>query len=232
LNKTYYEVIDRSKVEELSQKRSLSRFHRCYDIPEVYDILEYLLYTDQIFNLNIVRQFIDRDDQLVGATNCLFVKNLSHIDCVFVLTVKRIYIIKNVHVDKEGNLLLSKIKFKKYYWSIIDYKDELKRACPFLNNLNRDGFDNFLEKEVTDYIELSKSTSHRKKLTDKLKMNIFSRDKTEFEILKFEYKEINEIHKKRFLLKPNAVEIFLKNGKNYFVVFNLDKREIVYQTVR
>lgn len=231
LNKSYYDVLDKGKIEELSEKNLLSKFNKSNLITQIQDILEHILYTDQIFNLNIVRQFINFDDHLLGAFNCLFIKNLSQIDCVFVLTVKSIYILKNMHIDSEGNLLFSRIKFKKYYWSINDYKQELKRACPFLNNLNIDAFDNFTEKEMTDYNELNTNITYRKKVYDKIKMNKFSRDRFEFELLKFDYKEINEIHKRRYLLKNNSLEFFLKNGKNYFIAFNLDKRDIIYQTI-
>ena len=186
--------------------------------------------------MNLIRNFIDRDEIFVGTSNCLFIKNLSQIDCIIVLTVKNIYILKNVHIDQESNLLLSKYKFKKYYWSINDYKEEFKRACPFLNNFTLDGLNNDSEEEISDMKldslrEYSKNNSHRKRISDYLKMNKFFRDRSEFEIIKFEYKEINEIHKKRYLLKQNSLEFFLKNGKNFFIAFNLDKRELIFQTV-
>ena len=236
LNKSYYEDLDKGMVEELSQKNSLSKFNRSFENNQICDILENVFYTDQIFNLNLIRNFIDRDEIFVGTSNCLFIKNLSQIDCIIVLTVKNIYILKNVHIDQESNLLLSKYKFKKYYWSINDYKEEFKRACPFLNNFTLDGLNNDSEEEISDMKldslrEYSKNNSHRKRISDYLKMNKFFRDRSEFEIIKFEYKEINEIHKKRYLLKQNSLEFFLKNGKNFFIAFNLDKRELIFQTV-
>jgi len=231
LNKSYYEILDKCKVHELSEKNLLTKFSRANAITQINDILDHVLYIDQIFSLNLVRQFINLDDQVIGAFNSLFIKNLSQTDCVFIITVKSIYILKNMHIDQEGNLLLPRIKFKKHYWSINEYKQELKRACPFLNSLNLETFDSYLEKDITDYSELNKNISYRKKVFDRIKMNKFSRDRLEFDMLKIDYKEINEIHKRRYLLKPNSLEIFLKNGKNYFLTFNLDKRDTIYQTM-
>jgi hypothetical protein len=231
LNKSYYEILDKCKVQELSEKNLLTKFSRANAITQINDILDHVLYIDQIFSLNLVRQFINLDDQVIGAFNSLFIKNLSQTDCVFIITVKSIYIMKNMHIDQEGNLLLPRIKFKKHYWSINEYKQELKRACPFLNSLNLETFDSYLEKDITDYSELNKNISYRKKVFDRIKMNKFSRDRLEFDMLKIDYKEINEIHKRRYLLKPNSLEIFLKNGKNYFLTFNLDKRDTIYQTM-
>ena len=235
LIKSYYDFLDKGKVEEFSHKKSLSKFNRFYEIIQINDILENIFYTDQIFNLNLIRHFINKEDQLIGAVNCLFIKNLSQIDCVFVLTVKSIYILKNVHIDPENNMLISKSKFKKYYWSINNYKDEFRRACPFLNNFNldsnQDAEEDISNNKPDSLMDLSKNRGNKKNISDYLKMSKFSRDRSEFQIIRFEYKNINEIHKRRYLLKQNSLEIFLKNGKNYFITFNLDKRDLIFQTV-
>jgi hypothetical protein len=47
----------------------------------------------------------------------------------------------------------------------------------------------------------------------------------------FYYVEINEIHKRRFLHQNNSIEIFLKNGKNYYLSFNLGFRDKIVKAI-
>ena len=48
----------------------------------------------------------------------------------------------------------------------------------------------------------------------------------------FPYEEIREIHKRRHLLKNNALEIFLLNGKTYLLAFEkMSDRDSVYDKV-
>lgn len=48
----------------------------------------------------------------------------------------------------------------------------------------------------------------------------------------FPYEEIREIHKRRHLLKNNALEIFLLNGKTYLLAFEkMSDRDAVYDKV-
>ena len=48
-----------------------------------------------------------------------------------------------------------------------------------------------------------------------------------FQFISFSYPRINEIHKRKFLHQNNAIEIFLKTGINYYLVFNKDIRDTV-----
>lgn len=48
---------------------------------------------------------------------------------------------------------------------------------------------------------------------------------------KFAYEEIREIHKRRYLLQPIAVEIFTGDGRNYLLSFQRKVRNKVYQRV-
>lgn len=48
----------------------------------------------------------------------------------------------------------------------------------------------------------------------------------------FPYEEIREIHKRRHLLKNNALEIFLLSGKTYLLAFEkMSDRDSVYDKV-
>ena len=80
-----------------------------------------------------------------------------------------------------------------------------------------------------DYInEINKKSSKSINNEEKTNKNsdIFKKEENGFQMYSFYYKEINELHKKRFLHQNNAIEIFLKNGKNYYLSFNIDLRDI------
>ena len=57
-----------------------------------------------------------------------------------------------------------------------------------------------------------------------LKKNI---ENNSFNYISFSYNQINELHKKKFVHQNNALEIFLKDGKNYYIAFNKNNRDII-----
>ena len=228
LSKKYYESFDINKCQELNEKKIRSNFNKVFEIDEIHDVINNIFFIDQIFNINIVKQFIDNNDTFITALNCLIVKDLFHQDCVIIIGTKKVYILTNVHINKEKNILEAKTKFKKFFWVVSDYKDELDRCCCYLSDYYEE---NSTLLENIDFEEIQSNQSKRRKINDKLKMHKFLRDQNEYRIIKFEFKDINEIHKRRYLLKQNSLEIFLKNGRNYFIVFNADKREAVFQLV-
>lgn len=69
----------------------------------------------------------------------------------------------------------------------------------------------------------------RKATIDESKMLKFQKLRKGFKFYSFTYDRINEIFKRRFLMKHNSLEIFLKTGKNFYLCFNIDKRENIFQ---
>ena len=51
------------------------------------------------------------------------------------------------------------------------------------------------------------------------------------EVSKFSFDDIKEVHKRRYLLQPIAVEVFLKTGQNYLLAFQRCHRGKVYQKI-
>ena len=102
------------------------------------------------------------------------------------------------------------------FWILNHYEDILKEQCEYLNtyeninnvNADNDTFNN-MQRKKPKFEKVSKG----------------------FWIYSFYYFEINEIHKRRFLHHNNAIEIFLKNGKNYYIACNLNKREKILKLI-
>lgn len=74
-----------------------------------------------------------------------------------------------------------------------------------------------------DYISLVNKENIQEKVYHKVNKG--------FWIYSFSYLEINELHKKRYLLQNNAVEIFLKNGKNFFLAFNINLSDKIVEKI-
>jgi hypothetical protein len=228
LTKKYYESIDLNNCEELKYKKSKSSFNIVFEMEEIQDIVMNIFFLDQIFNINIIKYFIDNDDTFITALNCLYIKDLFQQDCVIIIATKRIYLLTNVHINRENNICEAKTKFKKFFWVVSDYKEEQDRCCAYLNDYNQE-IKNQLEK--IDFEELKANQSKKRKFNDQLKMHKFKRKQDQFKIIKFDFNHINEIHKRRYLLKQNSLEIFLKNGRNFMIVFNKEKREPIFQLI-
>lgn len=46
---------------------------------------------------------------------------------------------------------------------------------------------------------------------------------------KFSYNDIREVHRRRYLLQPIAIEVFSADGRNYLLVFPMRMRNRVYE---
>ena len=189
---------------------------------KINNIMKTQIWLDQIFQKQIINLLIDEDDIIHSFYNCLLFKGIDYYTCVFIIGKKKIYILKNFHIDDNGILYMNNGNtnnasqtdcFKKYFWAIKNYENELKEHCNYLNikNINE-------KQEFEDDFYFSQN--------DK-----FSIKRCEVKIYKFDYFEINEIHKRRFLYQENSIEIFLKNGKNYMLSFNIDKREQIFSII-
>ena len=83
---------------------------------------------------------------------------------------------------------------------------------------------------MVDYLKdssLNKNQSINNEKKNEEEKEIFEKEKLGFKMYSFNYKEINELHKKKFLHQNNAIEIFLKNGKNFYLAFNVDQRDTI-----
>ena len=168
----------------------------------------------QIFNINIIQDLVDEDDTYLESFNCLLFKGLSYLNSVFVLGKDKIYILSRVNLSIDNILFDAHFPISRKFWILNNYEDVLSEQCEYLssyennNNSNSNKFDN---------------TQRKKSKFEKIEKG--------FWVYSFYYFEINEIHKRKFLHHNNAFEIFLKNGKNYYIACNLNKREKILKSI-
>lgn len=185
---------------------------------------------------NLTSDAFDSDLYDIGKiqiiVNSLLFLDYTETEVVIILGTKRMCILKNCHIARDGTLMFihtSKLNYSMGFWSSLDYKNEWDRNTVFYDrnytnyNTFNDPEENLLKK--FDDISDKSNSSFLRKITDELRMLKFKREKHLFGIMSITISEIIEIHKRKFLHQNNGLEIFTKQGENYYFVLNIDMRD-------
>ena len=192
------------------KKSDLEKLFSFYKNKKYSDNLINMFNLEQIFDVELVTECIEENDSFKNCYNCLLFEGLNYINSVMILSKNKIYILINVNVSDDLILYNVSTPIPRTFWIIDNYSPLLSSQCKYLQM--------FDEKNINDNMGPEDN-------------NLFEKSKKGFQIYSFEYKEINELHKKRFLHQNNAIEIFLKNGKNYYLAFNVDLRDAIISKI-
>ena len=210
--------IDRSQDElkNKAKKMDYQKLFSFYKGKKFSQNLINMFNLQQIFDVELVTECLDENDSFKNCYNCLLFEGLDYINSVIILAKEKIYILTNVNVSNELILYNAIIPIPRTFWVIDNYADLLSSQCKYLQMIDYSKESSLLR---------SKSINNENKNIQN--NEIFEKAKKGFQIYSFNYNEINELHKKRFLHQNNAIEMFLKNGKNYYLAFNVDLRDII-----
>ena len=153
--------------------------------------------------------------------NCLIINKLHKILSTFVLYEDRIIIYYYICLDSKNKVhIVRNTSISQTLW--------LKNQNEFNEELDEYIEEN--EKAIMD--EIYKSEDKKKKKDPRANLSTFDYNKN----IKFSRKEIylnkiNEIHKREHLQIQNSLEIFTSNGESYFIVFNPETREIIFDQI-
>ena len=178
----------------------------------------------QIFEIDYISDCIDKNDTYQYCCNCLLFKGFNYINSVLVLGERQIYILTNMFLDQNLILYNSEKPIKKSFWIIDNYTNMIPEHCKYLDSYDSLN-NNSLEANIP---KILKKINKTKSFDDE---QIKSKQLSGFKFISFSYPRINEIHKKRFLHQNNAVEMFLKTGINYYLVFNTDIRDVIVSKI-
>ena len=144
--------------------------------------------------------------------NCIYIKTLHRILSVIILLKEYILIITNILVDNNKNLHIVKSDNDNTLWCLQkeEYENELEQ---FLSNNEK-----IVIKELFTEVENDK----------KPKKGFGYKSTFRISFKKLYYKNISEMHRVSYLTIPNSIEIFMTNGKSYFICLNITKREKIY----
>ena len=217
IRKKFHLLVDKITTKEIDRSTSPDKKNNYYT--KLFEFYKKGKYSDnlctffnmmQIFNVVFVEDCVEENDKFQGVFNCLFFKESTYINSVLVLGRDKIYLLTNVNISEDLILYNAINPINKNFWVIENYSNLLEEQCQFL--------------DLYDYINNNKDKSSSDK-------QIFDKEDIGFRVYSFHYKEINELHKKRFLHQNNAIEIFLKNGDNYYLAFNIDQRDNIVNKI-
>ena len=210
--------IDRSSEEEKkkNKKNDFKKFFEFYKKEKYSSNLINMFNLEQIFDVELITDCVDEKDSFKNSYNCLLFEGLNYINSVIILGKEKIYILTNVIISNDLTLYNVITPIPRTFWVLEKYSSILDSQCIYL--------------QMVDYLKetpLNINKSLNNENNNKHNIEIFEKTQKGFQLYSFNYKEINELHKKRFLHQNNAIEIFLKNGKNYYLAFNIDLRDII-----
>ena len=213
--------IDRStdEVKQKAKKNDFLELFKFYKRKKISENLCDMFNLAQIFEIELIRHCIDDTDIFYNCYNCLLFEGLNYINSVLILGKEKIYLLVYANISN-NNILYSSINpIPKSFWVVDNYNKILLDQCKYL--------------QIFDHINEINKKNNRSLNNEESKNNndIFEKAEKGFQFYSFYYNEINEIHKKRFLHQNNAIEIFLKNGKNYYLAFNVDLRDIIVSKI-
>ena len=169
---------------------------------------------------NLIKQ-MNPHLETVSYYNCLIINKLNKILSTFVLYKDRIEIYFFICIDTFNKIHIVKNLITPHIlW--------MKTQNEFKNELDKYITEN--ENKIKQEIY----SDEKKEVNKNKKPNLSSFNYTKN--VKFSRKilhltKINEIYKRDHLHLPNALEIFLNNGENYFIVFNPEIRELLFDQI-
>ena len=109
---------------------------------------------------------------------------------------------------------------------IIDFNIQtsgfISNLISIIKNYNKETNKKIISVKLKEYI---------RNFVNKLKTNKFKRETKSFDFQFIEINKVIEIHKRKYLLQNNSLEIFTNSGCNYFLVFNLNNRNKVFNSL-
>ena len=204
----------------------------CYSYKYLYDKEKYnfiIKYLYEIFLLDKIsidfnlfntisglnnKEFNNSNNYMIE--NCLYIKTIHKTLSIIILLKEYILILTNICVDNNKKLHVVKNEIDGTVWCLEkeEYKNELEQYIS-KNEQN-------IIKELFNGIENNKNN----------KIKGFGYNNSfKFSCKKLYYKNISEMHRVSFLTVPNSIEIFMSNGKSYFLCLNINEREKIYMGI-
>ena len=228
-NKEIQEKKKKKKINEIIKEKEINELEKIFGFYKNEEIslnLNLFFNLGQIFNIEYISNCIDKNDIYQYSCNCLLFKGFNYINSVLVLGEKQIYILTNMFLDQDLVLYNSVKPIKKSFWIIDNYIDMIPDHCQYLSTYDDNNYDSIINNYFTiNFASKKTKKSNTKSFEDEEQTK--SKQIRGFKLISFSYPRINELHKRRFLHQNNAIEIFLKTGINYYLVFNKDIRDIV-----
>ena len=167
-----------------------------------------------IYSYNI----LNYEGNIIQAENCLLINKIHKTISLLLIYNDFLLIMTHICIDGDQKLHVAINDFNMNIWCI-KYEEYLLEL------------ENYIKKNEND---IAKNFFDKKEINNNNKINNdeFGYNKNyKFNIKKLDFSEINEMHKVSYLQIPNSIEIVAKNGKNYFLCFNVEKRDSIFSNI-
>ena len=166
------------------------------------------------FNSPVNQRIADQlliPEKILLSYECLFIKGVDRKDSIFLIGEENIYIVAGYCFDEYGEL--------------IEVEEEVMASDKSKWVLSKKSLPN---KVLSSTLSRKNSRSSRRSSD-----GVLSEEQsiTEHKCRVIPISSIVEVHARRFLLKPNAFEIFTQNKKSYFVAFLIHQRDEAFRAV-
>ena len=192
----------------------------------IYDKQKYELSIKTLYSLFLYDN-VSKDSQLINiiseannndndnVENCLYIKNIHRTLSVIILLKDSILILTNICLDKDKKLHVVKSEIDATIWCV-----------------NKESYENELEQFISRNDQnILKELFNTQKGSDKSVKGFEYNSSYSFSYIKLLFKNISEMHRTSYLTVPNSIEIFMKNGKSYFICLSLPKREKIFMDI-
>jgi len=188
---------------------------------EYYEKLNQILIYDKIckdyhFYYSLIFPETFKKDTIIN--NCLYLKRIQKTNSLFILTNEFIYLYTNLIIDQNGIIHVNNGILSNEFWtktqedSILELNNFINKNC-----------------DIHKPDELKEKTDFRISYPIKSKFGFDCNYK--LIIKKISLRKITELYKRSHLHIENSIEILLKNGSSYFLVFNIDKRDEIFNQI-
>ena len=184
-----------------------------------FKILNKLSFYDQICSHCELVNALNPYFEVFNYYNCLIIKKLNKILSTFIIYKDLIVIYYYICLDSDNKIHIVRnptTSHMLWYKTKEDFKKELDI---YINDNEK-----CIQEEIYKKEGKGKNTKPNLSSFNYTKNFKFSR-----RIIPLD--KINEIHKRDHLHFPNSLEIFLDNGESYFIVFNPETRELVFDQI-
>ena len=206
-----------------------------YTYEYIYDKEKYKITIKSLFEIflldkisndnNLVNAIIEKENKELNINNsntienCLYIKTIHKTLSVMILLKEYILILTNICIDNNKNLNVVKSEIDGTIWCLQkeEYESELEKY------ISKN------EKNIIKELFTIDAENHK---NNKMQIKGFGYNNTfKFSFKKLYYKNISEMHRTSYLTVPNSIEIFMSNGKSYFLCLNITKREKIFMEI-
>ena len=124
---------EKSGIKEDKEKSEYENIFGFYKTEKISLNLCNFFNLGQIFHIDFISDCIDKGDSYQCSYNCLLFQGFNYLNCVFILTEKKIYILTNMILDSDLILYNVSYPINKSFWVVDNYSEMIPEHFKYLD---------------------------------------------------------------------------------------------------